>query len=691
MKLKKLISSSLVVGLIFNTTLTSLADVLSQDGRYETFEGNNITIDNILEEDKIDVEIEGETLINLIKTQNEHSIKLEYPFTRGETYTFVYEFDSNMDCYAIVEEFTSWSYIVPSQKVKQGRNRINVAVTIPNTYVGDYSIVLTNRLNGAYDSSVKFTNVEALIVKGNHVNKNLNTFKGMKSVGQDNENGHHITIESNSKNLFDINTSSEKKMIFTDGGEHSNDWWLVHDFLPIEGNTTITISEKHENNEYFQYNIAFYDKNKKFIKVENIQNHLGFATLKTPDLTKYYRLGYSTIVSGSPVNRENIMVEIGSKKSGYSPYNHNKIKIPLSEPLRGLPNGIADKVVKISGKWVIERNLGEVVIDGNKGSFGILTANDGSKVLSIKGLISRKIDSISMSDKLNHTYLYMATNYSNLISDICTWLGGNEEIRIYIKGLNSLSDYMDWIKTNQPTLIYQLEDPTYESLNIDSTLNIYLDTTHMSNNSNIPANMKVTVDRTINKATEAIQIAKENPTIENISQARYWANLMKETIKKDEVNNQINDITTPVDLNIEKKTASANIDVYVKSDNSLSMTLSTNLITFDKYTGADDIEKNNVLEITIHSSLPYDLNAYLEENIQNSDKSVVMDSNLLQIKESTDIDYKSFINTKDKIVLAENNSYGNYKKHNIDLKIEGSNAYKADIYKTTVKFEAEQK
>ena len=64
---KKIISGSLTIGLLFNSTLPSFASALSEDGRYEAFEGNNITIDNVLEEEKVDVEIEGKTIINLVK------------------------------------------------------------------------------------------------------------------------------------------------------------------------------------------------------------------------------------------------------------------------------------------------------------------------------------------------------------------------------------------------------------------------------------------------------------------------------------------------------------------------------------------------------------------------------------------------------------------------------------------------
>ena len=76
--LKKLISSSLALGLLFNTTSTSFAGILSEDGRYETFEGTNITVDNILEEDSVDVEIEGNTMVNVANQKDAVPITKSY-------------------------------------------------------------------------------------------------------------------------------------------------------------------------------------------------------------------------------------------------------------------------------------------------------------------------------------------------------------------------------------------------------------------------------------------------------------------------------------------------------------------------------------------------------------------------------------------------------------------------------------
>lgn len=67
MKFRQLVSKLLVAGVcISNTGINSLAGVLSEDGRYETFEGNSILIKDVYENDKADIEIEGNTLVNLI-------------------------------------------------------------------------------------------------------------------------------------------------------------------------------------------------------------------------------------------------------------------------------------------------------------------------------------------------------------------------------------------------------------------------------------------------------------------------------------------------------------------------------------------------------------------------------------------------------------------------------------------------
>ena len=63
---------------------------------------------------------------------------------------------------------------------------------------------------------------------------------------------------------------------------------------------------------------------------------------------------------------------------------------------------------------------------------------------------------------------------------------------------------------------------------------------------------------------------------------------------------------------------------------------------------------------------------------------------MLNIKDNSELDYQIFTNTIDKIVLKSNCDSGNDKQHNVDLKLNGGIAHEKDVYKVTIKFEAEQ-
>ena len=68
-----------------------------------------------------------------------------------------------------------------------------------------------------------------------------------------------------------------------------------------------------------------------------------------------------------------------------------------------------------------------------------------------------------------------------------------------------------------------------------------------------------------------------------------------------------------------------------------------------------------------------------------------MNKSILNIKENSESIYQAFINTTDKLILKDNCSAGNDLIHGIDLKLKGGIAHEKDVYKTTIKFEAEQK
>ena len=194
---------------------------------------------------------------------------------------------------------------------------------------------------------------------------------------------------------------------------------------------------------------------------------------------------------------------------------------------------------------------------------------------------------------------------------------------------------------------------------------------------------------TIEEGLDAL-VNKSDSGKEDISYFRKIINDLDESMNKDLLQNRLNDIY-PKTLTLDRELTTSNMDVYIKSENILQMSLDTNSISFDNFSGIEDVEKLNAVNLTINSSLPYQLNAYLPTEIQNSDKSKTLDKSILNIKESSSNNYQTFTNTSDKIILKDNCSTGNYLAHGVDLKLVGGIAHEKDVYKAIIKLEAEQK
>lgn len=162
------------------------------------------------------------------------------------------------------------------------------------------------------------------------------------------------------------------------------------------------------------------------------------------------------------------------------------------EPLRGLPNGVCDKYVIIDGKWYIERNCGysNVIIDkksvGNNGlsyrysyihngNSASISSSIASKTMFVDNMYGAKnvavADYSSTKDK-NTLYFHFA-NMDNVPS--------------YAQDLASFREFIDGKVIN---IVFLLNTPTYEPIDYNP-FEVYTDTTHISNNSNIPCNMVI--------------------------------------------------------------------------------------------------------------------------------------------------------------------------------------------------------
>lgn len=191
------------------------------------------------------------------------------------------------------------------------------------------------------------------------------------------------------------------------------------------------------------------------------------------------------------------------------------------------------------------------------------------------------------------------------------------------------------------------------------------------------------------KAENAVIIAENSKNLIDIENARSLVNSLLESLKKDQLQYRLDKIFP--NISIEKNIATSNADIYVKLENSLSLGLDTNYVFFDNYSGVEDLEKLNIVNLIISSSLPYQIKSYMSTEIQNADKSEVVSKDILNIRANGELNYNTFVNTTTPVVLLDNQSSGDNKITGIDLMLKGGVIHKKDIYKATIKFEVVQK
>ena len=599
-----------------------------------------------------------------------------------------------------------------------------------------------------HDTSVgKLVIKDMILIEGDYTNKDIPYFEGMKSSFEDNlvtqemvdagtEDKKNLgkykaEIKTTGKNLFDISVwknnpildSSNGTVVWNDDTNAFSITSKVNDCytntgvvtvghtvleklqkfaIKVKPDTTYTISFDSINPENLKTNsyISLLDKNYTYKSLLNLYNGVSFTT--TSD-TEYITLRFG--VNGANINRvgdtitySNIQLEENNKKTDYEEYKENINTFYLNYPLLK-----GDTIESINGEFYHVKRSKSVVFDGDEHWENFVdqpTQPDGTRgsiaymCIPLDDLYANRYENTIISSRIKSI---VGDEFDYTSDIIYAWdrygIGANIFIHIDRAKLPSvnLDGFKSYLKNNPVDVIYKLANPIYEPIRVDLKVGLLKGTTHVFNNSYVPSNMEITVDRAANRAIEAVEVAKLSPTVENMSIARMWINLLKESTLKDDFQDTVSDITNISGLELEKKKVSANLDMYIKPENSMSMSLSTNSITFDNYTGLEDMEKLGALDITINSSLPYSLNAYMPKELSNSDGSSSMGVNLLNIRENTQSAYSQFVNTTDKVVLKSDCDKGNNKVHTIDLKLASDRSFKPDIYKAVIKFEAEQK
>lgn len=771
----KYVSAVLAFGLLMSSMhIKSFAGILSADTRYETFEGSNLIISDILEEDKVDIEIEGDTLVNLLGSQGKHVFSQDNINVRFRAFNEV-NLKANTK-YTLVVDITNVTGIKTS-KLKVKYACVNDNGNFEEVYpFGHYSkediangqmlvvFETDNRkpesvLNmyvdaiggtgGGIESEFSFETSNCMLLEGDWANRELpGYFEGIQSgfenqlvtqemvdLGEEkieNLGKYKVETKAIGKNILkssqDI-SQSDSGWISYDNANITNEYYkgskaystnghawssygypiynlVKNNLLDIESEYTFSCYVKSSSDSYSPRLRFYINSNITEASSTVVSNSIDTSwqrisitfkftekVFSIPDSSKYSK-HYAIRVEPqeASLNGEYLLVsclqlEKNDTATEYESYKESINRFYLNSPLLE-----GDTIEYINGQTTHIKRYKKIVLDGSESWSDWNTEVNIETVRFKIYTYDGRSNGVALSDKFRTrkapSEKHSDTEYIGLVGS-----GSNLFINILLSKLPSadINGFKQWLSKNPVTVVYELDEPIYEPIKTDLSVNLFEGTTHISNNSNIPTIMGVTVDRVLNRAVEYTEIAENNPNIENISNARYWNNLIKESIIKEQLQGKVNNITQLEDLKLEKKYATSNLDVYIKSENMLSLSLDTNNVTFDNFSGVEDAEKLNAVNLIISSSLPYDINTYLVNEIQNSNKTNTMDRDILNIKESSEANYQVFNSVNDKIALKENCKSGNNNQHSIDLRLNGGIAHEKDVYKTTIKLEVEQK
>lgn len=141
-------------------------------------------------------------------------------------------------------------------------------------------------------------------------------FKGLTLYGKSTQ------VTTTGAQLLDKDALINGIIDLSSGVIYSNNAWVVSDFIPVSDLSNYCISQ--ENEVFFQCRIGCYDASKNKITVDEKSGNITFCTFSTPEATKYIRIGYSTQLSGSSVDRGNIMLNAGDTALHWEPYTGGK-------------------------------------------------------------------------------------------------------------------------------------------------------------------------------------------------------------------------------------------------------------------------------------------------------------------------------------------------------------------------------
>ena len=416
--------------------------------------------------------IEGNTMVNL------HPTDLKIGSGDGQDSSTTWHVGVNMDKTRIKPN-TYYTVFVLNSSSKVNRCYFNLCRNTVLTlnenksslfYTDDYekSIAYIHFYSTEPVPKSEVINTKIVVLEGDYTNCNINFFEGLQSSFEEykEEDKYKIEILSNNKNLFDVNKHTLLKS--TDNYIEVTTVSNENIKYKLKPNTNYTLSFKKVSDPCW---IAVVVND---VYVNN--SSLDFARTYTTGNDGILNISIRANGSGDIGHRIcDLILEEGNQVTTYVPHKQNKIKLLLNEPLRGLPNGVKDRLVRIGDKCYIERNLYQTKFNTDNFTIDIPS---GSFANGYQGVHA----------KIKNQYIPIKSNPSNsnkfIISDKVGIIGAYDNNMGDIEGVgiwaDSTADVIGRFKVNtieydgnatkqyinnlDLTVVYQLSEPYYEEI-----------------------------------------------------------------------------------------------------------------------------------------------------------------------------------------------------------------------------------
>lgn len=527
------------------------------DSSYLEYSGSNIKADNTYYGLTKELSVKGRTLQNLCSTNNTMTgtpnlstiffyNNLSVPWKINTTYTFI--FTLTKDCTGDIS-FRGKNNVpitgVTSYSFKAGINKCTLIAT-----VGAYDEEGVTAYVALRTGAEELTISNFMVLEGDYTNVDfpINYFEGITSVGESEvteEGKYKISGKSCGKNLFkflkfkesieSINglkgvTFEENKIIFEPNSTAiSNNVFFKTNF---KENTQYTLTYDFESNtdtvttRFFQFVYTDGTSTSSYPR-GSVKVTLTSTAGKT---VKYITLSYG--VTDYEVIMANIQLEEGTVATDHEPYQESNFELLLDEPLRSLPNGVADEITE-DGEEI--RRVGKVVLDGNR---------DWKTTLNLDGLTYRYSYEFNFktSDNQNNINNIFCNNlvtknfpdiYNNGKKGITTWWSNDyikKNIVVCLSNDYSLEQFKQWLNDNPITVYYELAEPVVTKHNKNINLKTFAGTTHITSDNylpptlscKIPSNVQAIVtslmeeNEELNNTISVMSLENEEKNLENI-------------------------------------------------------------------------------------------------------------------------------------------------------------------------------